>query len=81
MLVIGVTGGIGTGKSSVSRVLVEMGARIIDADRIGHRLYLPYSPVWREVVKAFGRNIIGADDKIDRRRLGELIFDSSDELE
>ena len=81
MLVIGLTGGIGTGKSSVSRFLVEMGARIIDADTIGHDLYLPYSPAWREIVKYFGKSVIAGDDKIDRRRLGDLIFNSPGDRE
>lgn len=79
MLVIGLTGGIGAGKSSVSRFLAEMGARIIDADTIGHDLYLPYSPAWKEIVKSFGRNVITADDKINRQRLGELVFNSPEQ--
>jgi dephospho-CoA kinase len=73
-MVIGVTGGIGTGKSTVTRILAELGAHIIDADRVGHDIYEPGTPGWASVVAEFGREIIARDGKIDRRRLGAIVF-------
>ncbi|MCD5401633.1 dephospho-CoA kinase, partial [candidate division NPL-UPA2 bacterium] len=55
MKVIGLTGGIGSGKSTVSRFLAELGAVIINADRLGHEAYKPDTELWREVVATFGR--------------------------
>ena len=57
MLVIGLTGGIGTGKSEVVRIVRELGAKVIEADLLGHDAYRPNSKVWREVVAAFGEGI------------------------
>lgn len=78
MLVIGLTGGIGTGKSEVSRILREWGATVIDADLVGHEAYRPQSTAWREVVAAFGESILGPSDEIDRKRLGAIIFNDPD---
>ena len=74
MRVIGLTGGIGTGKSEVSRILGELGASLINADQIGHEAYRPNSPAWREIVGAFGPEILQASGEIDRRRLGVIAF-------
>ena len=74
MLVIGLTGGIGSGKSEVSRILEGLGAFIINADQIGHEAYKPYSEVWQEVVGAFGEGILGPNGEIDRKRLGTIVF-------
>ena len=75
MLVIGLTGGIGTGKSEVSRILRECGAAIIDADLVGHEAYRrPHSPVWREIVAVFGGSVLEPSGEIDRKRLGGVIF-------
>ena len=52
--VIGITGGIGAGKSSASAILGELGAEVIDADKAAHQVYLPNTPAWREIVEAFG---------------------------
>ena len=54
MRVIGLTGGIGSGKSTISRFLADLGAVIIDADKIGHEVYLPDTGTWRKLVKTFG---------------------------
>ncbi len=78
MLAIGLTGGIGTGKSEVSRVLRELGATVIDADRVGHEAYRPHSPIWREVVAAFGEGILQSTGEIDRKRLGAIVFSNPD---
>ncbi len=74
MLVIGLTGGIGTGKSEVSRILRELGAEVIDADRVGHEAYTPHTAIWREVVDTFGERVLGPNGKIDRKRLGAIVF-------
>ena len=75
MFVIGLTGGIGTGKSEVSRLLGTLGAEVIEADRVAHEAYEPGTPGWREVVEAFGEGVLGADGRIDRKRLGGIVFD------
>ena len=80
MLVIGLTGGIGTGKSLVSRILEEMGAAVVDADRVGHEVYTPHTVVWQEVVEAFGEDIIGPEGEIDRKRLGSIVFGDPGEM-
>jgi len=80
MLVIGLTGGIGTGKSLVSRILEELGAAVVDADRVGHEAYTPHTVVWREVVEAFGEAIVGPEGEIDRKRLGSIVFGDPAEM-
>jgi dephospho-CoA kinase len=74
MFVIGLTGGIGTGKSEVSRLLAELGAEVIEADRVAHEAYEPGTPGWREVLEAFGDRVLDADGWIDRKRLGGIVF-------
>jgi dephospho-CoA kinase len=74
MPVIGVTGGIGTGKSTVTQMLEELGAAVIDADKVGHQVYLPDLPAWREIVAAFGTGVLNADRTIDRQALGKVVF-------
>ena len=73
-LVIGLTGGIGSGKSTVAALLAELGAQIIDADRVGHDVYLPGTEGFRRVVEAFGPTIVGPDGRIDRSTLGSIVF-------
>jgi len=79
-LVIGLTGGIGSGKSTVSQFLAELGAVIIDADKIGHESYLPNTDTWRELVKTFGKEILAKDNTIDRKKLGTIVFSNPEEL-
>ncbi len=74
MKVIGLTGGIGSGKSTVSKFLAHLGAVVIDADKVGHEVFKPGTKAWQEVVDAFGQGIISADGTIDRRKLGEIVF-------
>lgn len=74
MLVIGLTGGIGTGKSEVSRILRELGAEVIDADRVGHEAYLPHTETWQAVVDAFGAQVLQSNGEIDRKKLGAIVF-------
>jgi len=74
MKVIGLTGGIGSGKSTVSQFLAELGAVILDADKIGHEAFKPDTEAWREVVAAFGTQVLTTSGEIDRRKLGEMVF-------
>ena len=74
MKVIGLTGGIGSGKSTVSRFLAELGATIINADKIGHEIFKPDAEVWREVVAAFGKQVVAVNGTIDRKKLGTIVF-------
>ena len=72
--VIGITGGIGAGKSSAAMILGELGAEVIDADKVAHQVYLPDTPAWREIAAAFGDEVLAADRTIDRRKLGPRVF-------
>ena len=74
MLSVGLTGGIGAGKSEVSRLLVECGAVLIDADRIAREVVAPGTPGLDAVVQAFGREMLSADGTLDRPRLGAVVF-------
>ena len=74
MRVIGLTGGIASGKSLVTEQFAERGATVIDADKVGHASYLKGSETFRELVQAFGEEIVGADGEIDRKALGGKVF-------
>ena len=80
MHVIGLTGGIGTGKTSVADMLSELGAAVVDADKVGHEAYRPGADAWRAVVDAFGKGILTGDGEIDRKKLGAIVFGDPAEL-
>jgi len=80
MKVIGLTGGIGSGKSVVSQFLAELGAVIIDADEVGHEALKRDTDLYREVVAAFGKQILTPSGEIDRKKLGEIVFGNSESL-
>lgn len=71
---IGLTGGIATGKSTVSSMLIRKGALLVDADVIARDVMLPGHPVLAEVAAYFGQDVIQADGQLDRKMLGEIIF-------
>jgi len=75
LYLIGLTGNIGTGKSTVLRMLEQLGARVIDADRLAHEVMEPDTPVWRDVVESFGPGVVAADGRIDRAALARIVFD------
>lgn len=74
MLIVGLTGGVASGKTAVSSVLREEGAYIIDADQIARELVQPHKPAWDEIIRAFGREILQEDGSIHRKKLADKIF-------
>ena len=72
--VVGLSGGIGTGKSTVTRMLAALGAVVVDADAIVHRLQAPGSPLLDEIAAALGADVIDADGALDRKRVADLVF-------
>ncbi|MEV6291717.1 dephospho-CoA kinase [Streptomyces sp. NPDC051896] len=80
MLKVGLTGGIGAGKSEVSRLLVEHGAVLIDADRIAREVVAPGTPGLAAVVEAFGEDVLTADGSLDRPKLGSIVFADPEKL-
>ena len=74
MLIVGLTGGVASGKTAVSQVLKEEGAYIIDADQIARELVQPHKPAWNELIRAFGQEILREDGSIHRKKLAEKVF-------
>ena len=79
-MIIGLTGGIASGKSTAARHLGALGAHVIDADRLGHRAYEPGTRAHQAVVEAFGEEVRDADGHIDRKRLGAKVFGDAKQL-
>jgi dephospho-CoA kinase len=79
--VIGLTGGMGSGKSTVSQIMSELGAVIIDADKVGHEAYQANTKTWKDVVAAFGNEVVAQDGSIDRKKLGAIVFGNPGQLE
>jgi phosphopantetheine adenylyltransferase/dephospho-CoA kinase len=79
-MIIGLTGGIASGKSTAARYLGGLGAHVIDADLLGHRAYEPGTPAFVAVVQTFGEDVVGADGSIDRKVLGSKVFGQPDAL-
>ena len=73
-MIIGLTGGIASGKSTVATTLQNWGAFVIDADKLGHRAYVKGTDAFHKVVAQFGEDIVGADGEVDRRALGAKVF-------
>jgi len=78
---IGLTGNIATGKSLVAQMLAELGAFVIDADRVAHEVMAPDGPAYDAVIEAFGRDVVAPDGTIDRGKLGEIVFRDPKALE
>ena len=76
MLRVSLTGGLACGKSTVAKMFSELGAHVIDADKLVHQLYRKGEPVYGELVERFGPGILGEDEEIDRKRLATLAFDA-----
>src|SRR5207245_11458828 len=76
MLKVGLTGGIASGKSVVGEMFVALGAHLVQADHIGHELMLPGQPVYNEVVRHVGREILNPDGSLNRAKRAEVAFSS-----
>lgn len=74
MYIVGLTGGIASGKSTVSAILRDHGAYIIDTDKIAHDIVAPGCSAWKEIVNVFGTGILAPDNHIDRKKLGDMVF-------
>jgi dephospho-CoA kinase len=80
MKLIGLTGNIASGKSTVARLLVEMGAAHLDADQLVHDLYRPGTDVTRAIAERFGATVLAPDGSVDRKVLGAIVFDDPGQL-
>jgi dephospho-CoA kinase len=78
ILKIGLTGGIASGKTTIAGIFKELGAEIIDADLIARKVSQKGTSVYKEIVKAFGKNCLKKDGEIDRKKIGKIIFESPD---
>ena len=73
-LIVGLTGGIVGGKSTVASMFKDLGAKIVDADKLGHSVILPLRPAWEKITRLFGKGILQNDLTIDRGKLGKIVF-------
>jgi dephospho-CoA kinase len=80
MLRVGLTGGIGCGKSTVAAMMRALGCHVIEADPLAHKLIEPGQPAFQEVVRAFGADILHSDGHVDRGKLGAMVFADMDKL-
>ena len=78
MKLVGLTGGIASGKSTVAKILTELGAAIVDADILSREVVAPGHDGWKEIVATFGRDVLQADQNLDRQKLRTLIFNNPD---
>jgi len=74
MLIVGLTGGVASGKTAASQVLKEEGAYVIDADQIARELVQPHQPAWNELIRAFGKEILQEDGSLHRKKLADKVF-------
>ena len=80
MYIIGLTGGIGTGKTEALKILRSLGGSIIEADLLAHQLYVPGQDAWHDIVGVFGRSILTTKQQINRYKLGEIVFTNAEKL-
>ncbi|MCP9447535.1 MAG: dephospho-CoA kinase [Nitrospira sp.] len=80
MVLVGLTGGVATGKSTVASMFKQCGAVIIDADALARSVVEPGKPAWREIVKSFGKTVLNPDRTINRRVLGDIVFRDPEKL-
>lgn len=80
MKVIALTGGLASGKSTASEFFLDQGANIVNADKLGHRVYDTGTQAYRKVIETFGDEVVGDDNHIDRQVLGQKVFDDPEEL-
>jgi len=80
MIVVGLTGGVATGKSTVAKMFKQCGAVVIDADELAREVVKPDKPAWRQVVKIFGKTVLNPDRTLNRRELGTVVFGNRTKL-
>ena len=80
MKIIALTGGLASGKSTATQFLLDKGANIVDADKLGHRVYDTGTQAYRKVIETFGDDVVGDDNHIDRKVLGQKVFADPAEL-
>lgn len=80
MKIIGLTGGIASGKSTVAKALGKLGALVINADAVAHEIMLPETPAWADVVQHFGTQVLNEDRTINRVALGQIVFNNPEQL-
>jgi len=78
-MIVGLTGSIATGKSTVSKMFAELGAVIVDADKIVRHVQTPQQPAWRDIVEAFGEEILLPTGELDRAKLGAIVFNNEEQ--
>jgi dephospho-CoA kinase len=81
MKIIGLTGGIGSGKSTAAKILSEFGAKVIDADKVAHEVFNPGTEGLQKVVETFGERVLNSKGEIDRKKLGEIVFNDPSALD
>ncbi len=80
MLRVGLTGGIGCGKSTVGAMMAELGCQVLNADKMAHAVIAPGEPAYDDVVGKFGEHILAPDGSVDRARLASVVFADADKL-
>lgn len=80
MLSVGLTGGIGSGKSTIAAMFREKGAYIIDFDVLAHEVQNPGQPAWKGIIESFGGDVLDKDGRIDRARLADIVFEDKEKL-
>ena len=80
MMLVGLTGGVATGKSTVAKLFEQCGAIVIDADELARDVVKPGKPAWREIVSTFGKTVLNSDRTINRRALGAIVFNDRSKL-
>ena len=80
MVLIGLTGGVATGKSTVAKMFKQCGAIVIDADELARAVVRPGKPAWREIVRRFGSSVLNGDKTINRQALGQIVFQNPNKL-
>ncbi len=73
-MIVGLTGGIVGGKSTVASMFKDLGAKIVDVDKLGHSVILPQRPAWKKIIRLFGKDVLRNDLTIDRGKLGKIVF-------
>ena len=81
IMIVGLTGGIVSGKTTVARMFQDLGAEVIDLDRIAHEIVLPHKKAWRKIVQHFGKSILKENQEIYRKKLAQIVFNHPEKLQ